>query len=66
MNKGKKTTKILTGAFEKKDSAPTVIIEPNKVNWAKRVAGIAKGIYGDVDKYIEHERASWNKDKPWP
>ena len=40
--------------------------KPNKINWTRRVAGIASGVYGDVDKYIEKERASWDKDKPWP
>lgn len=51
---------------EKTAPVPTVIIEPDKVNWVKRMAGIAKGAYGDVDKYIEHERASWDRSKPWP
>ncbi len=40
---------------------PTAVIEPDKINWARRVAGIAKGVYGDVDKYIERERDSWDK-----
>jgi len=50
--------------FEKKDRVPMVIIEPDKVDWVKRTAGIASGVYGDVDKYIEHERKSWDKVKP--
>ncbi|MEK9143392.1 MAG: AbrB/MazE/SpoVT family DNA-binding domain-containing protein [Patescibacteria group bacterium] len=41
-------------------------ISPQPVSWVDRVKGIAKGAYGDVDKYIEHERASWDKDKSWP
>lgn len=47
-----------------KARVPTVIIEPDKVDWVKRTAGIAKGVYGDVDKYIERERDSWDKKKP--
>lgn len=41
-------------------------IKPGSVDWVRRLAGSATGIYGDVDKYIEHERASWDKSKPWP
>lgn len=41
-------------------------ITPQPKSWVDRVKGIAKGAYGDVDKYIEHERASWDKSKPWP
>ncbi|MEK7525260.1 MAG: AbrB/MazE/SpoVT family DNA-binding domain-containing protein [Patescibacteria group bacterium] len=47
--------------LEERLSVPTAIIEPGKVDWIERTAGIAKGIYGDVDKYIEKERASWDK-----
>lgn len=45
---------------------PTAIIEPDAVDWVKRMAGIAKGAYGNVDRYIKHERASWDRSKPWP
>lgn len=41
-------------------------ISPQPTSWVDRVKGIAKGAYGDVDKYIEHERASWDRSKPWP
>lgn len=51
---------------EKTAPIPTAVIEPDKVDWVQRMAGIAKGAYGDVDKYIEHERASWDRGKPWP
>lgn len=50
----------------KKARVPTATIEPDKVDWVKRMAGIASGVYGDVDKYIEKERASWDRDKSWP
>ena len=46
--------------------SPQIIIESAPKSWAIRVRGIAKGYYGDVDKYIEHERASWDMSKPWP
>lgn len=52
--------------LEQKTRVPTATIEPAKVDWVKRTAGIAKGFYGNVDKYIEHERASWDRSKPWP
>ncbi len=47
-------------------SVPTALIEPANIDWIKRTAGIAKGFYGDVDKYIKHERASWDRSKDWP
>lgn len=49
--------------LEEKNKIQTAVIEPDKVDWVARTAGIAKGVYGDVDKYIEQERASWGKDK---
>ncbi len=52
--------------LEDRARTPTIVVEPDKVDWVKRTAGIAKGFYGDVDKYIEHERASWDRSKPWP
>ncbi|HLE50284.1 MAG TPA: AbrB/MazE/SpoVT family DNA-binding domain-containing protein [Patescibacteria group bacterium] len=51
--------------YEEKLRVPTATIEPGQVDWVARTAGIAKGVYGDVDKYIERERASWDKSKPW-
>lgn len=47
----------------KKTRVPTAVIEPDRTDWVKRTAGIAKGVYGDVDKYIERERESWDKGK---
>lgn len=52
--------------LDSKKSVPTAVIEPDKIDWVQRTAGISKGAYGDVDKYIEHERASWDRSKPWP
>lgn len=49
---------------EKTAPVPTVTIEPDKVDWVARMAGIARGAYGDADKYIERERASWDRSKP--
>lgn len=47
--------------YLKPDSlVPTAIIEPANISWVDRVAGTAKGIYGDADKYIENERKSWD------
>lgn len=51
--------------IDQKALVPTAVIEPDKIDWVKRMAGITKGAYGDVDKYIEHERASWDRSKPW-
>jgi AbrB family looped-hinge helix DNA binding protein len=39
---------------------PTASLEP-KTSWVQRVKGIAKGMYGDVDAYIENERKSWDR-----
>ncbi len=39
---------------------PTAVIEP-KVSWVKRVSGIAKGIYGKGEEYIDKERETWDK-----
>ena len=61
----KKGTKIKL-RVDTKAHVPTAVIEPDKIDWVKRMAGIAKGAYGDVDKYIEHERASWDRSTPWP
>jgi AbrB family looped-hinge helix DNA binding protein len=47
--------------FEERLRVPTVILESGQIDWVARTAGIAKGIYGDVDKYIEEERSSWNQ-----
>ncbi len=52
--------------LEKTGNVPTALIIPANIDWAKRVAGIAKGYYGNVDKYIERERASWDRSKSWP
>ena len=41
-------------------------LKPGSIDWVRRLAGSAKGIYGDVNKYIEHERNSWDRSQPWP
>jgi len=38
---------------------PAVIMEPVAKSWVKRISGIAKGVYGNVDTYIEKERNNW-------
>lgn len=52
--------------LEEKTDIPTATIQSNKVDWVKRMAGIGKGMYGNVDEYIKNERASWDRSKPWP
>lgn len=49
---------------EARSSVPAA--KPDKIDWVRRVAGIASGIYGNAEEYIEKERASWDKNKPWP
>jgi AbrB family looped-hinge helix DNA binding protein len=39
---------------------PIATIEPPS-SWVERVAGTATGMYGDVDKYIEEQRNSWDR-----
>ena len=41
-------------------------LKPKSIDWVRRLAGTATGVYGDVNKYIDHERASWDRSKPWP
>ena len=36
--------------YEEKLRVPTATIEPGQIDWVARTAGIAKGVYGDVDK----------------
>ncbi len=42
-------------------SRKVVILEPPTKSWVERVAGIGKGMYGDVDEYIKNERDSWDR-----
>lgn len=39
---------------------PVATIEPS-TSWVKRVAGIAKGVYGKAEEYIEKERKTWDR-----
>jgi len=39
---------------------PVAMIEPSS-SWAKRVSGIAKGVYGKAEDYVEVEREKWGK-----
>jgi AbrB family looped-hinge helix DNA binding protein len=43
-----------------KGKIPTATLEP-VVSWTKRIKGIAKGMYGKGERYIEKERKSWEK-----
>lgn len=43
-----------------KSATPAVVIEPPTASWTKRVTGLAKGIYGNVDEYLKKERAAWD------
>lgn len=47
--------------FEERLRVPTAILESGQIDWVDRTAGIAKGVYGDADKYVEEERSSWNQ-----
>lgn len=40
-------------------TGPEIKLKPNPISWARRLAGTAKGIYGDVEEYIDKERNSW-------
>lgn len=39
---------------------PVATIEPT-TSWSRRVAGIAKGVYGKGEEYIEKERKTWDR-----
>lgn len=39
---------------------PVATIEPTG-SWSRRVAGIAKGVYGKAEEYIEKERKAWDR-----
>ena len=45
----------------KMGSRHVIVIEPPTESWVDRVAGTATGMYGDVEKYIENERNSWDR-----
>lgn len=42
---------------------PEVLVSPANVDWAKSLAGIAKGTWADVDpqKYIDELRNEWER-----
>ena len=42
-------------------SRKVVILEPPTQSWVDLVAGIGKGMYGNVDEYIKNERKSWDR-----
>jgi len=46
---------------EKNLRVPTAILEHGTVDWVERNAGVAKGVYGDINKYVEDEKSSWDK-----
>lgn len=41
-------------------SIPTAILEP-PFSWVDRARGIAKGVYGKGEEYIENERKTWDR-----
>lgn len=47
--------------LEERFRVPTVILESGQIDWVDRTAGIAKGVYGDINKYVEEERSSWDQ-----
>ena len=44
----------------KQGQTPIATLEP-PTSWVERVAGTATGMYGNVDKYIEDQRNSWDR-----
>ncbi|KKR32618.1 MAG: hypothetical protein UT63_C0037G0008 [Candidatus Gottesmanbacteria bacterium GW2011_GWC2_39_8] len=50
----------LKARSSKNGKIPVIVIEP-PVSWIERVKGIAKGVYGKGEDYIEKERQSWEK-----
>lgn len=55
----------LTASVARTVGGVEIRLKPGSIDWVRRLAGTATGFYGDVDKYIEHERASWDRSKPW-
>lgn len=45
---------------ETRKNGRVAVIEPVAKRWVDRLFGAAKGVYGDVDAYIEKERKSWD------
>lgn len=44
-----------------KGKIPAATLTPKPENWVEFYAGLGKGLYGDVDKYIEKQRKSWDR-----
>ena len=42
-------------------TGPVLKLKPNPKSLVMSLAGSAKGMFGDVDKYIENERNSWDR-----
>jgi hypothetical protein len=42
-------------------SRKVIVLESPTKSWVARVAGIGKGMYGNVDEYIKNERNSWDR-----
>lgn len=43
-------------------AGPRIRLTPEVTDWVKRFAGSATGLYGNVDKYIQEQYNSWNRD----
>lgn len=56
----------LTASVSNSMGSLEIRLKPGSIDWVRRLAGTATGLYGDVDKYIKHERTSWDRSKPWP
>lgn len=50
----------ITLRLSQQGKLPVATIEP-PVSWISRVRGIAKGVYGRGEEYIEDERKTWDK-----
>lgn len=56
----------LTASVSNSMGSLEIRLKPGSADWIRRLAGSATGLYGDIDKYIERERASWDRSKSWP
>lgn len=44
-------------------TGPEIKLKPNPISWARSLAGTAKGMFGNVEEYIEKERNSWDHNR---
>ena len=44
-----------------KGKIPTATLTPKPENWVEFYAGLGKGLYGNVDKYVKKQKNNWNR-----